>query len=100
LRPLVFVVVALFATPASAGVSGERGLYWRHWHRAVLMPLSPEYQTRTLYLRTEASATSLCGPHHVEVLTRLGEPSCVVRLQERGRAPKQLPLRRVELGLR
>jgi hypothetical protein len=36
--------------PADAGES--RGLYWRHFHRAV-MPLTPEYQSRTLYLRLE-----------------------------------------------
>jgi hypothetical protein len=46
---LSLVAVAAFQ-PAGAGE--PRGLYWRHFHRAELMPLTPEYQSR-LYLRLE-----------------------------------------------
>ena len=49
----VLSVAAFLVMPANAGINGERGLYWRHFHRAVLMPLTPEYQSRTLYLRLE-----------------------------------------------
>jgi hypothetical protein len=54
----MYAVVAGLSLAAVAALqpvnAGEpRGLYWRHFHRAVLMPLTPEYQARTLYLRLE-----------------------------------------------
>ena len=49
---VVALSVAVLAALQPAGAGEPRGLYWRHFHRAV-MPLTPDYQSRTIYLRLE-----------------------------------------------